>query len=1126
MMSEPLQPQTKNLTARQIRISENLYYIGEGPRAFFLNAITLVHESSLESRQHLVAHLMREIDSAIRGVVKPLLNPSSHKKNKGKCDKHEASIRDTLSFLGIDPQSEVGKSWLEYGNTDSEIQLHKFAHRKDLTYRSFSEDFYNEWQKFEFILDEVLDRFKSKYLHFVREVEKLSSLEKISADDESKFRNSIAPASPLFRIFILELSSVAWFDSLWKMGYFQFSVEERKYIDANHYIEWSPLIYLRKLVELNEFDKVWSVIESLPDFENIGLHQEITKLCLTMSDSFFMIWMEKELKWFQRTERYDYLNINLYSEAIERVWNLGNEKFCFALLSSLLDVSPDPHWDYQEGRFRNADKSNRWHSPEPCFKLSEHSFLEILSYFCPILEKKVPRDVILLLSDVMEKILKYGMRVWEKTEEPYIDDQSYITRSTIWDHPQNYNHRLIDKLVPLFRDVILQFIDAHNGFDIISEDLKSKKWLLFQRFYVFVIGKYGRKASPNVFNEVLYSQIYSLDDSFGNEYFNLLSQNFPDFTNEEQEKYLDWLDKIALDLIEKYKSDFEREAIKEPIDLTDMYRPENRLDFFYYRKLPAMQGFLPPEKEKYLEGLKVRFRKSLVKPEFPHYHESFVGPVSPLENQDISTLTIAELIQKMIEFKKEEVGWNEPSPEGFARQISRDVEMNPARYIESITEFFNEQIPDRYLESLLWGFRGALANGKELESEVLCKYLQFLFDLIKTRPIKQALHPQHTLASFLRTVFERKVIDKVHLKQFEFLDWIEYLLKSTSPDEEYESNGDDYVSKGINSVRGNALHSLVYFLIDYYQKYLKPNVTKASADPIVQRAYSILKEHLSGEYTLRKTDRSVLGQHFAFLYWMNPSWFNENDKLLLNENKEMSRIFFHTYIQYGGYSDGIYLKYSEWFFESIEYLILLGDKIREEKEILPLRIGALLLNLYGNGVISSCEDPIIEKFFSLPQGFLKANAIRYFGVNVPKGEKELLQRAEVLWRWRLQKGPSSEEFEAFSDWIERGVYSQNLVFETLSKIKPDDLRSFGVEKYIAFVKLNFGLNPLVSIKFINTVTQRNSYYWTYKPGDDLFEILKLGISHDSSAEVREVSEDIIHRLGSFGHFQYRELVGL
>lgn len=1124
-MLEPLQPQTKKLTAKQIRILGNLHYIGEGPRIFFQDAIALINDSSLESKQHLIGHLMREIDSAIRSIVKPLLNSNSETKKSSKCDGHEASIKDTLLFLGIDHQSDVGMLWLKYGNTKSEIQFHKFAHRKDLTYRTFNDEFYREWQNFEIILDEVLDRFTRKYLYFIKEAERFSSLVVVSASDESTFRNTIAPGSPLFRVFIGKLTSIAWFDSLMRMNYFQFSENEKYLIQETHYYYWSPLVYLNKLIELNEFEKVSSVIQALPQFDNFGLHQEITKLYLQMPESYFLNWMEKEYEWFQRSRQLNTIHIDLYLEAIEKAWNLQNEKLCFELMSSLLTILPDPDWDYKNGKSNKSNVDNLWQSPKPSKKLPGVSYLKVLTHFVGIVKEKLPLKLIQFLSNLLENMLMYGLHSWEKTEDNYLDDHSYITRPSIWDHPQNYNHKLSDKLVPLFRDAILNYIKDQESFDVIIELVKQKRCLLFQRFYVFVIGKEGRNRNPNLFDEVLYNQIYAEDDCFGNEYYSLLSQNYAYLSKEEQVKYIDWLDTWANELEEKYKLEYQSKEVQENRVLNDIYNPKHRIDLFFYRKLPGLQGYLPQDKENYLAELKEKYSKSLVKPEFPHYHESFVGPISPLENLDISVLSVRELIQKMIEFQKEEDGWNEPSPEGLARQISRDVEINSSKYLNSIGYFFNVQIPERYLGALLWGFRGAIDNRMKLESEALCKYLQFLSDLIKSKPIDQTLHLQHALASFFRTIFEKKIIPKEAFDRFDFLDWISVLLRSSSPDESYEEKGEDFVSKGINSVRGNALHSLAYFSIDYFRKFLNDDASKASDDPRVKRIYSILRDHFMSEYSERKTDRSVFGQHFAFLYWLNPNWFRENRKLILNENKELSRLFFFSYIQYGSYSPAIYLEFKEWFSDSIDYLSDLGENAQEEKGIRPLRVGNFLVNLYGNGIIESYDDPLLEKFFSLPQGFLKANAIRFLGENAPANEPSVLKKAEVLWRWRLDNDPSFEEFEVFSLWIDRGVYSEELIFETLSKVRLDSRISFGIESYLRFVKDNFSKGPKISIEFINLVTEENSYLWNAKPGDDVWEILVLGIT-SSEASVREMAKDIIHRLGSYEYFQYRELLGI
>ncbi|WP_167482013.1 hypothetical protein [Leptospira andrefontaineae] len=427
--------------------------------------------------------------------------------------------------------------------------------------------------------------------------------------------------------------------------------------------------------------------------------------------------------------------------------------------------------------------------------------------------------------------------------------------------------------------------------------------------------------------------------------------------------------------------------------------------------------------------------------------------------------------------------------------------------------------------ALLWGFRSALDSGKTLKTDILCEYLKFLFTLVKEKSVQETIDLQHTLASFLRTIFNKQIITKNDFEHFEFLHWIAILLSSSSPDEDYESKEQDLVSIGINSVRGNALHSLVYFLDDYFRRILEKNLSNAPSNQLVLKVYSILKEHFSGEHAERKTDRCVIGQYFAFLFWLNPQWFKENQSLFLNDNKDLSRIFFYSYLQYGSYSLEIYLNFREWFIESIEYLEELGDQVREEKGIRPFRLGDLLVNLYGNEVIKDCNDPILEKFFSLSHGFLKANAIRFLGKNVPDNHALMLDRTETLWKWRLEKGPSSEEYEEFSVWIDRGFFSDGLVFDTLKKIKVSNLRNFGIESYLKFLKANFHKNPLVSMQFIKTITEENSYYWNSKPGDNLWEILKMGIS-DSDSTVREITGEIIHRLSSFGYFQYRELLGI
>ncbi|TGK42467.1 hypothetical protein EHO65_06860 [Leptospira andrefontaineae] len=1068
---------------------------------------------------------MREIDSAIREFIKPLVIPVNGKGKKGESNGHVTSITETLVALGISPQAEVGKLWLKFANSDSDIRLHELAHRNNLMYRAFNEQFNLHWKNFEIILDEVLDRFKRKYLFLVVKIEKLASLNQISTNVASGFRNTVAPGSPLFHIFLSKLSSIAWFDPLKEMKYFQFSEFEKVLIRQDSYFHWPPLAYFRRLIEIGEFDRVWSVIDSLAILDNTILHQEIVKLCLEMPDTYFLRWMEKEFEWFQRMDQREYINTDLYSKAIERVFEVGQDKFGLRLLSEILAVLPDPKWDYEKRTIIEGNELNSWYSPEPRFKLSSHDYIEFISYFFPILEKWKPWKLIQFLFELLDRSLEFSSYPPKKAGESYRDDHSYITRASIWDHRQNYNHKLSDQIIPYFRDAILYYVKDKASFEEVLSLLGSKDWLVFARMSIFLVSQKGWEIDRKKVREYLQNKTFADPLRFANEYYLLLSKTFSKLKQEEQIQYRGWLDGIASELCIEYEAEYREANKKEASEFNLRSRLEGFLDDFYYRKLPAIEEFLPKEKANYLNALKAKFKDSYTRPEFPYYHESFIGPTSPLENQELATLSIAEIIQKMTEFKKRENPWTEPSPEGLARQISRDVEINPERYLDSIQDFCSEEISNLYLGALLWGFRSALDSGKTLKTDILCEYLKFLFTLVKEKSVQETIDLQHTLASFLRTIFNKQIITKNDFEHFEFLHWIAILLSSSSPDEDYESKEQDLVSIGINSVRGNALHSLVYFLDDYFRRILEKNLSNAPSNQLVLKVYSILKEHFSGEHAERKTDRCVIGQYFAFLFWLNPQWFKENQSLFLNDNKDLSRIFFYSYLQYGSYSLEIYLNFREWFIESIEYLEELGDQVREEKGIRPFRLGDLLVNLYGNEVIKDCNDPILEKFFSLSHGFLKANAIRFLGKNVPDNHALMLDRTETLWKWRLEKGPSSEEYEEFSVWIDRGFFSDGLVFDTLKKIKVSNLRNFGIESYLKFLKANFHKNPLVSMQFIKTITEENSYYWNSKPGDNLWEILKMGIS-DSDSTVREITGEIIHRLSSFGYFQYRELLGI
>ena len=145
----------RSLSPRQERIAQRLFaQVGPGPAAFFRDVCSLVAEGSTwRSVTHLVAHLLREVESAMRSVLEPAdVGAGSH------ADK----IRAVLTELGISHEDLVAEFWLGLAGKDNPQNLASRAHRYALEApRPFNDEFLDFVDKVEQVLDAVLWRFET-----------------------------------------------------------------------------------------------------------------------------------------------------------------------------------------------------------------------------------------------------------------------------------------------------------------------------------------------------------------------------------------------------------------------------------------------------------------------------------------------------------------------------------------------------------------------------------------------------------------------------------------------------------------------------------------------------------------------------------------------------------------------------------------------------------------------------------------------------------------------------------------------------------------------------------------------------------------------------------------------------
>ena len=111
-----------------------LRVVGPGAAAFYQDACRLlVEQPPYRSTVHLVAHLLREVESSIRALLNPADVEPIPCPECGYESKHKANVKAALKELQIDERDPVAKLWLALAGTGGESQFHKLAHRSDLS---------------------------------------------------------------------------------------------------------------------------------------------------------------------------------------------------------------------------------------------------------------------------------------------------------------------------------------------------------------------------------------------------------------------------------------------------------------------------------------------------------------------------------------------------------------------------------------------------------------------------------------------------------------------------------------------------------------------------------------------------------------------------------------------------------------------------------------------------------------------------------------------------------------------------------------------------------------------------------------------------------------------------------
>jgi hypothetical protein len=367
---------------------------------------------------------------------------------------------------------------------------------------------------------------------------------------------------------------------------------------------------------------------------------------------------------------------------------------------------------------------------------------------------------------------------------------------------------------------------------------------------------------------------------------------------------------------------------------------------------------------------------------------------------------------------------------------------------------------------------------------------------------------------------------------------LERLLEHPEPTPERERESTfDPVTLSINSIRGEALHSVVRYAL-----WVRRNLEERDdAEEVASQGFEAMPEvrHVLGQHLKPSEDpslavRAVYGQRFPQLVFLDQNWAEENvERIFTHQNgeEELGDAAWEAYVRYCSPYDSVFEILAEEYSRAVEHI---GRTSAKERGLTSPdeRLAEHLMVYYWRGKVDLTDaDSLLQRFYEKASPELRKCALGFVGRSLEKTEEEvppaILDRLRALWEARVDAVRASDgeedgrELSAFGSWFRSGKFDETWAFEQL-KVALSLAERIGhdfmvVERLAELAEEH----PLEAVDCLRAIAEGQTEPWGIMGfRDEAREILKAALSSADSA-ARNAATDLVHRLGAMGHLDFR-----
>jgi hypothetical protein len=1063
--------------ARRDRIKRRLAQIGPGPTSFYASALDLLDlEPPLEATSHLVGHMARDIESALTEVARSLGEqdhqiltvkhtcPTCGRTGEGD-ESHKSQIRAVLALLNIPTEGAVGQFWLSLTGSHNQDGLHKRAHRRDLSIpRPIDADF---WERFEELLDAVLDALERRYAIVFDRVDQLAASEPTAANAKI-IRARLPQNHDVANEFCRKLDDPAWIGPLEAAGIFSEPPSPVRRDEGVAYPSWPALDYLARMTSRAPTD-VARVALAIPTTENHRVYEGLAEIAGMLPPALSAPFADRLEIWLADARSSRYGMLDTVAKLVDRFVEGGQPEAAIRALRAILQPSrandqdgpadllhevrcqvPRPELPWLMDRLSSsASKLGR-----PAYDL----FSELLTSAVAI-----ARDADTQKIDTLEE--------W--------DDLSWIWRDAIEDHPRNDDDRLLSALVSAVRDGAVRLIEADpTRLSEIVDDLERRRWTVFRRLALHLLERFAAPDSDDLLSRI--HDPRALDPRHtSHEYARLLRKHFGRLPEQERQKVLSALDRLD----------------SGPLKLT---------------WLKVIADDLPSSRKDEIDRLTETHGDQSAADELPPPPFGFVRLTSPIPHDDLVRLSAEEVIDFVTSWPPSS-DFGAPQPAGLSQALGVAVEQAPQKWAAAARSL--KRLDPTYLRGALRGFQGAAVAERAFDWTPVIELCVFV--TAQPRDIQGRWESIMGLDTSWRgaraaaiDLLSKGLTSRGMPIPFDVDDDVWVTIEPVLDDPDEGPKQGNLYERSFNSVRANAVRAAIDYAAWIGRRH--------DSSELPLRVRDALDRQLARPSVVVL---AALGERFRQLAALDEDWCRRQVLAIFTPGSTGSDPAWETFL--AGLPD---LRTFQLLRQ--RYAMAVADLATTDREI-GERIGIHLAILYWHDQINFGDEPaLLETFFDNAPSSVAASALEHVGrmLHETAPSPAVLTRLRLLWSKRVSVGPP-DELAAFGWWFSSGRFDDDWALAQLGTVVEATALPVASEKVAARLAILAPQHLSRTLAILASLLKANTQGWgLFGWRGPAKSIVAAGINSPDS-DHRRLAIEIAGRFcsPSYGYLEFRDL---